>query len=279
MALTVQTNVASLEAQKNLVKNQSALQKSFNRLSSGFRINTAADDAAGLAISESMKSQIRSYTVAERNAADGVSMAQTAEGALGDVHDVLGRMRELAMQSSNGSLTSTDRGYMNTEFGLLQKEVSRIQASAKFNGQALIGAASSGITFQVGLNNSSNDQIKVDFGGLALTSLLAAGTGGTSIAGTTSAGALAALSTIDAAISTVSSSRSKFGAAMNRLDVATSNIQTMRLNLSSANSRIRDVDVASETASMSRNQVLTQAGISVLAQANQLPQQAFGLLG
>jgi flagellin len=276
MALTVQTNVSSLEAQKNLVKNQNALQKSFNRLSSGFRINTAADDAAGLAISESMKSQIRSYTVAERNASDGISMAQTAEGALGDVHDVRGRMRELAMQSSNGSVTSTDRGYMQTEFSLLQKEVSRIQGSAKFNNKDLITGATASLTFQVGLNNSSNDQISVQFGGLALTSLLASST---KIGGTTTSSALASLSTIDSAIGSVSSSRSKFGAAMNRLEVATSNIQTMRLNLSAANSRIRDVDVASETSAMSRNQVLTQAGISVLAQANQLPQQAFGLIG
>jgi flagellin len=276
MALTVQTNVSSLEAQKNLVKNQNMLQKSFNRLSSGFRINSAADDAAGLAISESMKSQIRSYTVAERNASDGISMAQTAEGSLGDVHDVLGRMRELGMQASNGSVTSTDRGYMQTEFALLQKEVGRIQGSAKFNNKDLITGATASLTFQVGLNNSSNDQISVQFGGLNLTTLLATTT---KIGGTTTSSALASLSTIDTAIGTVSSSRSKFGAAMNRLEVATSNIQTMRLNLSAANSRIRDVDVASETSAMSRNQVLTQAGISVLAQANQLPQQAFGLIG
>jgi len=276
MALTVQTNVSSLEAQKNLVKNQNMLQKSFNRLSSGFRINSASDDAAGLAISESMKSQIRSYTVAERNASDGISMAQTAEGSLGDVHDVLGRMRELGMQASNGSVTSTDRGYMQTEFALLQKEVGRIQGSAKFNNKDLITGATASLTFQVGLNNSSNDQISVQFGGLNLTTLLATTT---KIGGTTTSSALASLSTIDTAIGTVSSSRSKFGAAMNRLEVATSNIQTMRLNLSAANSRIRDVDVASETSAMSRNQVLTQAGISVLAQANQLPQQAFGLIG
>jgi flagellin len=276
MALNIQTNVASLSAQKNLVKNQTALMSSFNKLSSGFRINTAADDAAGLAISESMKSQIRSYTVAERNAGDGVSMAQTAEGALGDVHDVLGRMRELAMQSSNGSVGSTDRGYMQTEFGLLQKEVTRIQGSAKFNGKDLINATAQTLTYQVGLNNSTNDQIQVTFGGLGLATLTGTGT---KIDGTGSTNALAALATIDSAIGTVSNARSKFGAAMNRLDVATSNIQTMRLNLSAANSRIRDVDVASETSTMTRNQVLSQAGISVLAQANQIPQQAFGLIG
>jgi flagellin len=276
MALAIQTNVSSLEAQKNLQKNQTALMSSFNKLSSGYRINTAADDAAGLAISESMKSQIRSYTVAERNASDGISMAQTAEGALGDIHDVLGRMRELGMQASNGSVTSTDRGYMQTEFGLLQAEVTRIQGSAKFNNKDLITASAQSVTYQVGLNNSASDQVSVTFGGVALTSLLASTT---KIGGTTASSALSSLSTIDTAIGSVSTARSKFGAAMNRLQVATSNIQTMRLNLSAANSRIRDVDVASETSNMTKNQVLTQAGISVLAQANQLPQSAFNLIG
>lgn len=274
--LAIQTNISSLEAQKNLAKNQSALMSSFNKLSSGYRINTAADDAAGLAISESMKSQIRSYTVDERNASDGISMAQTAEGALGDIHDVLGRMRELAVQSSNGSVTSTDRGYMQTEFGLLQAEVTRIQGSAKFNEKDLITASAQTVSFQVGLNNTTSDQVSVTFGGVSLTTLTASTT---KIDGTTASGALASLSTIDTAIGSVSTARSKFGAAMNRLQVATSNIQTMRLNLSAANSRIRDVDVASETAAMSQNQVLTQAGISVLAQANQLPQSAFNLIG
>lgn len=275
MAMVIPTNTASLEAQRNLSKNQKALMGSFNKLSSGYRVNTAADDAAGLAISESMKSQVRSYTVAERNAGDGISMAQTAEGALGEVHDVLGRMRELAMQSSNGDLTSTDRGYLNTEFSALKSEVTRIQGSAKFNGVKLVNSTAATVTFQVGLNNASSDQISLTFGGVGLTSLLATAT---NVSGSGATAALAALSTIDTAIGTVSSARSKFGTAMNRLEVATSNIQTMRLNLSAANSRIRDVDVAEETAALSRNQVLTQAGVSILAQANTLPQTAFGLL-
>lgn len=274
MALFIQTNVSSMQAQKNLIGNQAKLQKSFNKLSSGFRINTAADDAAGLAISESMKSQIRSYNVAERNAADGISMAQTAEGALGEVHNILGRMRELSVQSSNGNLTSSDRDFLQTEFSSLQAEIGRIQDSAKFNGLQLVGTSATTINLQVGLNNTSSDQISITTGGLTLSSVLSA-----TISGTTASSALASLSSIDDAIKSVSTSRSKFGAAMNRLDVASSNIQTMRLNLSAANSRIRDVDVAEETSSMSRNQVLTQAGISVLAQANQLPQLAFGLLG
>lgn len=276
MALFIQTNVSSMQAQKNLLGNQEKLQKSFNRLSSGFRINTAADDAAGLAISESMKSQIRSYNVAERNAGDGISMAQTAEGALGEVHEILGRMREIGVQASNGSLTEDDREFLQTEFSSLQAEIGRIQESAKFNGRALISSDSSSITFQVGLGNTASDQISVDFGGVSLSSITASGA---SLSGSTATNALAVLDTIDEAIKSVSTSRSNFGAAMNRLEVASSNIQTMRLNLSAANSRIRDVDVAAETSSLSRNQVLTQAGISVLAQANQLPQLAFGLLG
>jgi len=275
MALNIQTNVASLEAQKSLYGNQKALMSSFNKLSSGFRVNSAAGDAAGLAISESMKSQIRSYTVAERNAADGISMAQTAEGSLGEVHDVLGRMRELAMQASNGSLGTQDRSYIDTEYSSLKSEITRIQDSTKFNGNQLVQNAAATVTFQVGLNNSASDQITVTFGGVDLAALVATAN---SVAGATASAALAALGTIDTAINNVSTSRSKFGTAMNRLQVATSNIQTMRLNISAANSRIRDVDVATETANMSRNQVLSQAGVSVLAQANQLPQMAFSLI-
>ena len=274
MSIDIQTNYAALSAQKNLGQNQKLLAGSFQRLSSGYRVNSAADDAAGLAISESMKSQIRSYTVAQRNASDAQSMAQTAEGALGDVHDIMGRMRELAMQSSNGDLGSTDRGYVATEFKALQAEVTRIQGSAKFNGKQLINATAATTTFQVGLNNTASDQIKVTFGGVKLTTIAAAATDVS-----TATGALNALATIDTAIQNVSTARSNFGTAMNRMDFATSNIQTMQLNITAANSRIRDVDVASETANLSRNQVLTQAGTAVLAQANQIPQLALSLIG
>jgi len=276
MALTIPTNIASLEAQKNLARNQAALAQSFNRLSSGFRINSAADDAAGLAISESMKSQIRSYVVSERNANDAISMVQTAEGALGNVQDIAARMRELAVQASNGSFTSTDRGYMNTEYSQLKEELVRIQGAAKFNGKELLQTTASSIVFQVGLNNTQTDQLTVTFGGFALTSLVASTN---SVGGSTASSALAALSTIDNAMTTISTQRAKYGAAMNRLGVVTSSIQTMRLNISAANSRIRDVDVAEETSMMARNQVLSQAGISVLSQANQLPNMAMNLLG
>lgn len=276
VALYINTNVASQSAQKNLLGNQSKLMNSFNRLSSGLRINSAKDDAAGLAISESLKSQIRSFTVAERNAGDGISMAQTAEGAMGEIHNVLGRMRELAVQASNGSLTQTDRDFLQTEFSVLQGEIGRIQGAAKFNGKAVASAATESVTLQVGLDDNSNDQITINLGGVGLTTVSGAST---SLSGATAGNALASLSNIDTAISNVSEARANFGASMNRLEVAQSSIQTMRLNLSAANSRIADVDVASETANLSRNQVLTQAGISVLAQANQLPQLAFGLLG
>jgi flagellin len=276
MALFINTNIASESAQKNLGSNQSKLAVSFARLSSGLRINSAKDDAAGLAISESLKSQIRSFNVAERNASDGISMAQTAEGALGEVHDILGRMRELATQASNGSLTSTDRGFLQTEFSSLQSEITRIQGSAKFNGRALVGSTAATITLQVGLDNTASDQIAVTLGGVSLGSIAGSST---VLSGTSASGALSALGTIDAAIGSVSTARATFGAAMNRLETAQNSIQTMRLNLSAANSRIRDVDVAQETSALSRNQVLTQAGVSVLAQANQLPQLAFGLLG
>jgi flagellin len=275
MPLMLRTNIPSLEAQKNLTQSNSALQTSFNRLSSGFRINSAKDDAAGLAISESMSTQIRSYTVAERNANDAISMVQTAEGALGEVQNIMGRMRELAMQGSNGSLTETDRNYLNTEFQALKAEINRIQGSAKFNGKQLLAASANTLTFQVGLDNTASDQLAVTFGGFGLSAILDSVS---SVAGSSTSTSLAALSTIDATMTLISTERAKYGAAMNRLEITTSSIATMRLNLSAANSRIRDVDVALETSTLARNQILSQAGVSVLSQANELPQLAMALL-
>jgi len=275
MPVLMQTNVSSLESQRNLSKSQVALSKSFNKLSSGYRINTAADDAAGLAISEGMRAQIRSYAVAERNANDGISMSQVAEGALGEISGILARMRELAMQGANGSLTGIDRGYLETEYSSLREEIARIQVSTKFNGKQMLGASAVSITFQVGLNATTSDQITIAFGGFSLSTLLASTN---TLAGSTASASLAALSIIDNALTEVSTQRARFGAAMNRLETTTSNIATMRLNMSAANSRIRDVDVAEETATMSKNQVLSQAGAAVLAQANQIPQIAISLL-
>ena len=274
MALVIQTNVASLEAQRNLYKSQNALQTTFNKLSSGLRINTAKDDAAGLAISESLKAQVKSLTVNERNAGDAISMAQTAEGALGEISNISLRMRELAAQAANGSLQSSDRSFIQTEFTNLQAETKRIMTSTKFNGKQLITSSYRSEQFQVGINNTSDDRIAISFGGIDLKTAM-----GTSTSVSGSAGnARAALDNLDTALSRVSQARSRFGAMMNRFETTISNIQSVRLNLSAANSRIRDVDVADEAATQSKNQVLTQAGTSVLAQANQTPQGALSLL-
>lgn len=275
MPITIKTNIPSLQAQKNLQKSSQALNASFDRLSSGLRIVTAADDAAGLAISESMSTQIRSFTIAERNAQDAVSMVQTAEGALAEVHSILGRLRELAMQASNGSYTATDRGFLDTEYQALKAEIGRIQQSAKFNGKELLSSSVSAIQFQIGLDNTTSDQLILSFGGVGLSAIVAASN---LVSGSGISNALRSLSAIDSTLSIISTERAKYGATMNRLDITISSIETMRLNLSAANSRIRDVDVASETAALARNQVLSQAGVSVLAQANQLPQLALNLL-
>jgi len=275
MPITIRTNIPSQQAQKNLSASSAALSQSFDRLSSGLRISSAKDDAAGLAISESMSTQIRSFTIAERNAQDAVSMVQTAEGALAEVHSIMGRLRELAMQGANGSLTSTDRGFLDTEYQAMKSEIGRIQQSAKFNGKELLSLNVSTIQFQIGLDNTASDQLTLTFGGFGLTGITGSAN---AIGGSGIDGALAALGIIDEALGLVSTERAKYGASMNRLDTTISSIQTMRLNLSAANSRIRDVDVAVETAALARNQVLSQAGVAVLAQANQLPQLALNLL-
>jgi flagellin len=274
MPLQIQTNVASLSAQRNLATSQANLATVFNRLSSGYRINSAKDDAAGLAISESMKLQIRSYVVAERNANDAISMSQTAEGALGQVSDILGRMRELSVQGANGSLQSTDRTYLQTEFRSLQLEITRIMTSTKFNGVSLINQQSSVVNFQVGISNISSDRISVTFGSVMLSQLTSSATR-LDGAATNSMGVM---TIIDTSLACVSTARARFGAVMNRLEITTANIQTVRLNIAAANSRIRDVDVAEESAKLAREQVLAQAGTAVLAQANQVPQQALSLL-
>ena len=273
MALVIQTNVASLEAQRNLYKSQNSLQATFNKLSSGNRINTAKDDAAGLAISESLKSQVKTLTINERNAGDAISMAQTAEGALGELSNIVLRMRELATQGANGALQSSDRDFIQTEFTNLQSEMKRIMTSTKFNGKQLITSAAASESFQIGVQNLTSDRIAISFGGIALQSLT------TDARVSSGAGnARSALDTIDSALFKVSQARARFGAMMNRFETTISNIQSVRLNLSAANSRIRDVDIADEAATQSKNQVLTQAGTSVLSQANQTPQSAMSLL-
>jgi flagellin len=273
MSMFVRTNVSSLEAQRHLSHTQLEQSKSFQRLSSGYRINTAADDAAGLGITESMNAQVKSYMVAERNANDGISMAETADGAAAQIHTILTRLRELAVQSSNGALQAGDRTNLQTEFTALSAEIDRIASVTKFNGVNLLSGASTAVDFQVGIGTSVNDRITVNFGGVS-----AAGLGVAASAVDTFANAQAAITAVDTAISTLSTQREGFGSAVNRLQLSVSNLQAVRTNLSAAHSRIKDVDVAEETAALARVQVLAQAGTSVLAQANQTPQLALSLL-
>jgi flagellin len=281
MGLSILTNVASLNAQRNLNSTQDSLASSISKLSSGMRINKAGDDAAGLGISESLKSQIRSISQAQRNANDGISMSQVAEGAMNEMQGIVGRMRELSVQAANSTLGNTERGYIHTEFKQLSQEVDRISKVTNFNGQDLLtGAASTGLTFQVGIYNTTDDRIS-----MSITKL------NTSTLGATAAslrvqsqnlgsvtGAQKAIGVFDTAIKQLSAARAKVGASQNRMAVTVSNLAVSHENLSAANSRIRDVDVAQETASLTKSQILSQAGLAVLAQANQLPQSALSLL-
>lgn len=275
-ALSLQTNVGSLNAQRAIAKTEKSLGTSMSRLASGMRIISGADDAAGLAISEKMKAQIRGMAQAQRNANDGVSLLQTAEGALNEVSDMLTRMRELAIESANGTLGNNERISIDDEYTQLVNEINRIAGATEFNGLKLLnGNLSTGVTFQVGTqNNATNDRITVS---LANTTAASVGlTGGITLSTVT--GAQNSLALIDSAIQSVSSRRGTVGAMQNRLNVTINNLAAMHENLSAANSRIRDADVASEAANFTRTQILMQSGISVLSQANQLPQLALSLL-
>ncbi len=273
MALTIMTNVASLNAQRNLNKSGNALAQNLGRLSSGLRINRAGDDAAGLAISENLKAQIRSMSQAERNANDGISLLQTAEGGMNEVSGILTRMRELGMQAATDTLGSTERGFADQEFQALSSEIDRISAVTEFNGTALLDGTASAVDFQVGFRNTANDRITVAIAAMDTTTL---GVNASDV--TTKANARTALDSIDAAITLVSGGRADLGAYQNRLQVTTANLASSRENISAANSRIRDVDVAEESAAMTRNNILQQAGVSILAQANQSPKLALSLL-
>ncbi len=272
MAITINTNASSLNAQRALGATQSRLSGNLGRLSSGMRINTAADDAAGLGISERMKAQIRSYAQAERNSQDGISLLQTAEGAMNEVSGVLIRIRELAVQSANGTLGASERGYLDTEAQALSAEVDRIAAVTQFNGINLLDGTYAN-NLQVGIGATAADSIAVTIGAMDFATLAGGAVDLTSVAG-----AQAALGAIDGAIDSLSGQRSDLGAVQNRLQVTIANLGAARENVSAANSRIRDVDVAAETADMTRNNILMQAGVSVLAQANQAPQVALNLL-
>jgi flagellin len=283
MALSILTNTASLNAQRNLAQTGKSLSANFSRLSSGMRINTAGDDAAGLAISERMKSQIRSMSQAERNANDGISLLQTAEGAMNENSGILIRMRELAMQSANGTLGQSERDALQTEFSQLTSEIDRIANVTKFNGQDLLNNTT-GFTFQVGVGTTGNDTIAADMVDMRAATYGTDGAGNntpvnlTTLDISSAGGATAALTALDSAIDNTSTARAGLGATQNRLQVTVTNLQSARENLSAANSRIRDVDVAEESAAMTRNNILSQAGMAVLSQANQLPSMALSLL-
>ena len=271
MGLRVNTNVAALTSQRNLGSVTGRLQGNFARLSSGLRIATAADDAAGLGISERMRAQVRSLTVASRNAQDGVSLAQTAEGALQEVSNNLTRMRELAVQASNGTLTTADRATLDTEFQALVTEIGRVSSQTTFNGVSLLDGTTTSLSVQVGIN--SGETIAVSLSDMTATTL---GVVGEDVTNVTNASA--ALTAIDSAIDSVTAARGGLGASMNRMTSAIASILNTRENLSAAESRIRDVDVAVETSDLTRNSILQQAAISVLAQANVQPQLALTLL-
>lgn len=273
MAITINTNVAALGVQKNLAANQKKLGASLGRLSSGQRINQASDDAAGLGISERLKAQIRGLSQASRNTNDGISMVQVAEGAMNEQAAILTRLRELAVQSSNGTLGTDERGFIQAEVDELVGEFDRISEVTEFNGISLLDGANGTVDFQVGLNEG--DTITLTLAESNTDTLLLTGLNLGADA-TTSAGWL---DEIDAAITSLSGSRSAIGAVQNRLEITVSNLATAHENISAANSRIRDVDVAEETANMTRNQILSQAGVAVLSQANQLPSMALSLLG
>jgi flagellin len=271
MSLRVNTNIFSMTAQKNLANHSSQLQSSFARLSSGLRIVSAADDPAGLGISERMRSEIRSLQMAQRNAQDGVSLVQTAEGALSEVNSNLVRMRELAIEAANGTLSVADRASLNSEFTELVAEIDRIGATTAFNGTTLLDGSTANLAIQTGVD--AGQTITVNLLDMQAASL---GINGLTVTDATTASGV--LVTLDSAVDSVVAVRGQLGASQNRLSSAMRSIATSVENLAAAESRIRDVDVAAETATLTRNQILQQAASSILAQANTQPQIALSLL-
>jgi len=286
MPQTINTNIASLNAQRNLNMSQSALSTSMQRLSSGLRVNSAKDDAAGLAIAERMNSQARGMSVAIRNANDGISLAQTSEGALGKVTDALQRMRELAIQARNATNSNGDKDSLDKEFGELAKEIQRVLGGTSFNGKFVLGSGAGSQTFQVGANTTANDEIVVTTPDLTLEPLVTvvagtdiSGSGRAVIDNTSDPTTIATVvANIDAALNKINEERATLGASQNRFDAVIANLQVAHENQMAARSRIMDADFATETSAMSRSQILQQAGNAMVAQANQLPQQVLQLL-
>ena len=270
MGLRVNTNIASMTAQRNLMSVTGRLQGNFARLSSGLRIASASDDAAGLGISERMRSQIRSFAVAGRNAQDGVSLTQTSEGAMQEISNNLNRMRELAVQAANGTLTTGDRAVLDAEYQELITEIDRVANQTAFNGLNILDGSTASIDIQVGVN--SGEVINVAFADVTAGNLSLTG----NILDVTAASA--ELAVIDTAVDDVTTARGNLGAAQNRMTSAIASIANTRENLSAAESRIRDVDIALETADLTRNTIMQQAATSILAQANVQPQLALTLL-
>jgi flagellin len=278
MAQIINTNLQSLNAQRNLSSSQSSLSVSMQRLSSGLRVNSAKDDAAGLAIAERMNAQVRGMNVAVRNANDGISLAQTAEGALSKVGDSLQRMRELAVQARNATNTTSDLDSIGKEYAQLGQEIGRVIGGTTFNGKAILGADAGTQTFQIGANTSSNDSVDVVTNNMTNDATITAVTGGVIDKASTPDSLKTVIDNIDAAITTVSGQRAILGASQNRFDAIISNLQVSVENQTAARSRIMDADFAAETANLSRSQILQQAGNTMVAQANQLPQQVLSLL-
>ena len=295
MASTINTNIPSLNAQRNLSASAGSLTTSMQRLSSGLRVNSAKDDAAGLAIAERMQAQVRGMNVAIRNANDGISLAQTAEGALGKIGENLQRMRELAVQAANDTNGSTDRTSLNNEFQQLAEENARVILNTKFNGQELLtgntstspstvvgtGSNVRNFDFQIGANTSSDNQVSIKtenlgylMGTTTQGSLATLGSGTTASAST----ATSAMDAIDKALDKVNSLRSTFGASQNRFDAIIANLQVSSENQAAARGRIMDADFAIDSANLARAQILQQAGTAMLAQANQMPQSVLKLL-
>ncbi len=283
MPAVINTNLASLNTQRNLTASQASLSTSLQRLSSGLRVNSAKDDAAGLAIAERMNAQVKGLNVAIRNANDAISLSQTAEGALGKVGENLQRMRELAVQAANGTNSTADRTTLDQEYTALAGEVTRVLQSTKFNGLSLLnnGVPAGGFDFQVGANNNANEKINVAVSDITAGTGIAAVTGAgasASIADATGAKALVAMNDLSTAIDEVSTARAKFGAAQNRFEAVIANLQIASENQSASRSRIMDADFAAETANLTRGQILQQAGTAMLAQANSLPNGVMALL-
>jgi flagellin len=286
MPSIINSNINSLTAQRNLGMSQASLATSMQRLSSGLRVNSAKDDAAGLAIAERMNAQVKGMNVAIRNANDGISLSQTAEGALGKVGDSLQRMRELAVQSRNATNSDSDKDSLDKEFGELAKEIQRVLGGASFNGKHILGADAGSLTFQVGANTTTDDSIDITTTKMTDASEI------TTVAGTDNTGASRAkidssadataiatvIDDLDAALDKVNSERATLGASQSRFDAVIGNLQVAAENQTAARSRIVDADFAAETANLSRAQILQQAGTAMVAQANQLPQQVLQLL-